>query len=279
MPDDYDQVCQLIKAQTRKLGNDDAAFTVMNCIATVADEVTGGHLGPVTTGLGMLYTKIRDRNLKGGPIPNPWFVFNGHEDRPSPITEQYKKGRTGKSIAGTVTSVVGTVASVHTAGINVASSVMHANASGTTAVHMMKIIAIANSHKQSETIADWCKLIMAVKAAKLAIRGGQLAGGLIPGGSIPAAIIAAVGKTGVKLTFTNAVYAAAANIHWRAYQEQAISGGLKLGVGGDVGPGSQIYWEIFTKRGLTWLLGSYDIAGLVREPGGWEALADKLLLI
>ena len=279
MPDDYDDVCQLIRTMTRQMNTDDAAFTVVNCIASVSDQLTGGHVSAVTGGVQALYQKIKNRNAKKGPIPNPWFVFNGHEDRPSPITEKYKKARTGKSISGTIASAAGAAASVSTAGINVASSGIHANATGTTAMHMMKIIAIAENYKESRTIAEWCKLVMMVKGSKLAIRGGQLAGGLIPGGSIPTAILASVAKTGVQLTFTNAVYAAAANIHWRAYQEQRISGGLGLGRGGQIGPGSQIYWEIFTKRGLTRFLGNYDIAGLVNEPGGWEALADKLLLI
>ena len=51
------------------------------------------------------------------------------------------------------------------------------------------------------------------------------------------------------------------------------------GAGGGVGPASRIYWEIFTRRGLTRLLGQYDIAQLVKEPCGWEALTDKLLLM
>ena len=49
--------------------------------------------------------------------------------------------------------------------------------------------------------------------------------------------------------------------------------------GATAGPGSAIFWEIFTKRGATLAFGSYDIAALVREPAGWLALADKLTLI
>lgn len=49
--------------------------------------------------------------------------------------------------------------------------------------------------------------------------------------------------------------------------------------GPDAGPASSIIWEIFTKRGATRLLGKYDVAALIREPAGWMAIADKLLLI
>jgi len=47
----------------------------------------------------------------------------------------------------------------------------------------------------------------------------------------------------------------------------------------DAGPASKIIWEIFTKRGATWLLGPYDIPALISEPAGWMALGDKLTLI
>jgi hypothetical protein len=279
MPSDYDEITAEIKALTRQMDAEAAAFTVLNCVASVTDELTGGHSDLILTAGQKIYQKIKGSGKKSGPVPNPWFVFNGQEDRDNKFTKQYKKSRTLKKVGGSVSSVVGSVASVKTGGINVASTIMHANATGTTAAHMYKIIAIANSYPQSKTIAAWCNLILQVKTAKATIRGGQLIGGLVPGAHLPAAILAAIAKTGVKLTYTNAVYAAAANIHWRAFQEQAISGGRGMGTGGKIGPGSQIYWEIFTKRGMTALLGRYEIAQLVQEPGGWEPLADKLLLI
>lgn len=279
MASDYELVSKQIEQMTRRLGKDDAAFAVMASIAAVADALTGEEIGLANSAAQVIYGLVRHK--PGLPIPNPWFVFNGHVDpeQNNPITEQYKKSRGYKSKAGTAASVAGAVASVHTAGINVAGTVMHGNATATTSVHLLKIQAIAKRKRESRTIADWCSLICTVKAIKAATRGGQLIGGLIPGGSIPTTVAATVAKSGVKLTYTNVVYTTAAAIHWRAFQEQAISGGRGMGTGGAIGPGSEIFWEIFTKRGLTRLLGNYDIAGLVREPAGWEALADKLLLI
>ena len=116
---------------------------------------------------------------------------------------------------------------------------------------------------------------MRLKTAKVAIRGLQLVGGLIPGGALPAAIVSAVAKTGVKLTFTNATSMAAAGIHWRAFLEQAISGGRGKGKVRKIGPGSQIFYEIFTKRSMTRLLGNYDIEGLIQEPGGLGSTGRK----
>lgn len=50
-------------------------------------------------------------------------------------------------------------------------------------------------------------------------------------------------------------------------------------LGDQAGPASAIFWELFTKRGATLAFGKYDIANLIREPAGWLALGDKLLLI
>jgi len=74
--------------------------------------------------------------------------------------------------------------------------------------------------------------------------------------------------------------AVANEIHWRASQEQFLSGTvLGKGTGGAVGPASRIVWELFVKRGMTRILGKYDVDALVSEPAGWHAISDKLLLI
>lgn len=278
MASDYELVANKIAQMTRRLEKDDAAFVVMDVIASVADAVTGGSYGVANDAAQAIYGLLHHKPEL--PIPNPWFVFNGHADpdRTNPITEKYKKTRGYKSKAGTAASVAGGIASVHTAGINVGDVVTHGNATATTSIHLLKIQAIAKRKRESKTIADWCSLISTVKGIKAAARGGQLVGGLIPGGSIPTSVAATVAKSGVKLRYTNVIYYTAAAIHWRAFQEQALGRSFG-GTGGSIGPGSEIFWEIFTKRGLTRLLGNYDIAGLVQEPAGWEALADKLLLI
>ena len=135
MPSDYDDVTATMKQLTRQLSPDDAVFSIMGCIAAVGDEITGGHASLVTTAGQKLYPKLKGGpTVKKGPIPNPWFVFNGHEDRSNKITTQYKKGRTYKNVGGSVGSAVGHVASSHTGGINVVSTTMHASATGTTAV-------------------------------------------------------------------------------------------------------------------------------------------------
>ena len=275
---DYADAVRLIKSSTRELDGEAKVLCVIDAVASIVDDVAGTSLGPVNTAGQAIYKKLRgkpDRN----EIPNPWFVFNGHEDRESPKTKKYLKSRGYKSLGSTAITFAGGLASAETGGVNVGGVAVHANAVGSTGAHMVKILAIANSYKQTKTISEWCSVVMAAKTAKASIRGTQLAGAVIPFASLPASIATAVAKAGVKLTMTNLCYMTAANIHWRAYQEQAISGGLGGGTGGGVGPASKIYWEIFQRRGATRIFGQYDTAALVSEPCGWRALGDKLLLI
>ena len=278
MANDYDEIVHAIKQATREMDGEAKVLCVMDAVASVVDDVAGTQLGVLNTAGQTIYNKLRGKKDRN-EVPNPWFVFNGHEDHPSPKTKKYLRSRGYKSKGATAIKLVGGLASAETGGVNVGGLAVHANAVGSTAIHMTKIVAIANSYKQTKTISEWCRIVLAAKAAKAAIRGTELACAAIPFASLPTSIAAAVAKSGVKLTMTNLCYATAANIHWRAYQEQAISGGLNLGTGGHVGPASKIYWEIFQRRGATRIFGQYDTAKLVSEPCGWRALGDKLLLI
>lgn len=278
MASDYDEIVQLIKTSTREMDGEAKALCVLDAVASVVDDVAGTNFGPANKAGQMLYKKLKGKGDRN-EVPNPWFVFNGHEDQESPKTKKYLKNRGYKSKGATAITFVGGLASAETGGVNVGGLAVHGNAVGSTAMHMIKIQAIANSYKQTQTISQWCNVVMAAKAAKAGIRGTQLAGAAIPFASLPTSIATAIAKAGVKLTMTNLCYATAANIHWRAYQEQAISRGLNLGTGRDVGPASRIYWEIFQRRGATRIFGQYDTAKLISEPCGWRALGDKLLLI
>lgn len=101
----------------------------------------------------------------------------------------------------------------------------------------------------------------------------------VPAVGIITGIAAAAGKVGVTLTFSKIAAATAAEIHWRAFQEQAISGGLKLGAGAGVGPASRMLYELFTRRGATRVFGRYDVNRIIKEPAGWLAVYDKLMLV
>lgn len=220
----------------------------------------------------------------GGPtlISNPYFVGNGQgDDDPSKKTARYLKGRKYKDVGASTASTAGAVASVWTA-VDVAGIGLHGNACGTTAMHIKKLADIAKQNRKTGTIAEWLNIVTKLKVIKLTARGSSLAGAAIP---IPAVgmatgIFSAALATGAKLTLTKACTATSLELHWRAKQEQFMSGSvLGKGTGGGVGPASQILWELFTKRGITRILGKHDIASIVKEPAGWMAINDKLLLI
>jgi hypothetical protein len=115
----------------------------------------------------------------------------------------------------------------------------------------------------------------------MTVRGTSLVGACIP---IPAAglttgLVAAAVNAGAKLTLSKACIATSLELHWRARQEQFMSGKVLRAGTGKIGPASRIVWELFTKRGVTRILGKYDIDGIVHEPAGWMAINDKLMLI
>jgi hypothetical protein len=149
------------------------------------------------------------------------------------------------------------------------------NAIGSTGVHLYKFRSIANRTRQSKTIGGWIDLVIKMKAIKATIRTTQLAGTVIPfpyAGAV-AGIVAAAAKLGVKFTMTKLCLALSAELHWRAFQEQAISRKSKDG------PASAIIYELFTRRGATRVFGKYDVDQFVKEPCGWMAISDKILLI
>lgn len=279
----YEEISTKIKAVGgNNASTEDTVLFVADTLSNVLDGVTGGCFGTINTACQTLYNVLK----AGEPandhlVPNPWFVLNGHEDADNSRTQRYLESRSWKSIGGSALSLGGTAASASTWGVNVADIAIHGNAVGSTAGHMVGLIAIAadKRYREARAVQDWLKLVMAMKTAKATLRTGSLIGGIVPGAALPTGIAMTVAKMGIKLTLSKACLTTAAAIHWRAYQEQAISGGLKLGTGGKIGPASRIFWEIFTRRGVTALFGKYDIDALVREPGGWLALNDKLMLI
>jgi hypothetical protein len=212
-------------------------------------------------------------------MPNPQFILHGFDEGSSKYTRKYMGGRSAKSFGGSAVGLVGSLASQITQ-VDVAGILQHSIATGSTAAHICQLRGISSSYRKSKTINEWLDTLIKMKALKAGIRGTQLAGAAIPVGAVGIAtgIGSAIVKFGVKLTMTKVCLATASEIHWRAYQEQVISSSLNLG-GGKVGPASRIMYEIFTKRGFTRIFGKYDIDRLIKEPGGWMALNDKLMLI
>lgn len=254
------------------------ALLVADLIGAIVDGATGGSAAGALAGGANIFAGFVTSG-ETAAIPNPMFIANGHDEPiPCPLTDAYLASRVWKGIGGGSLGLIGIGASAATGGVNAVDVVMHGNAAASTAAHLMHLGLIARSYRQTQTISGWISAIVAIKTAKLAIRGGQTAAALVPAASLPVAVVAMVAKTGIKMTATNACLMTAMAIHWRAYQEQVI--GTHLGGGGrNEGPATRIFVELLKRRGLTRIFGRYDPVGMIREPAGWQVLGDKILLI
>lgn len=207
-------------------------------------------------------------------IPNPYFLDNGFSGQ-SPVTYKYFVSRKQVNVAGSVASAGGNAASgvtmVDTVGIAQAG-----NALGSTAAHIIGVRAAGAKFKKSHTVTAWVDAIVKAKAAKAAVRTAGLAASAIPVPALGLGLSAgtAVAKLGIRISLYTLMRRTALDIHWRAFQEIQVARKA-----GPVGPASSIFYEIFTRRGVTRLFGKHDTESLIREPCGWEALADKLLMM
>jgi hypothetical protein len=266
-------------ASQGQVKTEDKAFAAADIIAAVIQAAAGTSVPYQSSqGTQILYKGFDAKRRKSDVAvkPNPWFTANGHEGE-SPVTQAYLFTRAWKSAAGTGVSLVGSLLSSHTGGVNAGSIARHGSAFGTTSAHLLAVKAIASANKKTETIARWCDVIIRAKAAKAALRGTQLAGAATPVPLVGALvnIAAAAGKLGIKVGLPEMCYLVAIEIHWRAFQEQVIGGGFSK-TSRKIGPASRIFSELFTRRGLTAIGGSYDVSALMREPAGWMVLGDKL---
>lgn len=274
----YENVRAQLNAKIgRGADKDEVVWSVVDAVSTVIDDVADSSLGTLVTGAQAIYNQLKHK--KDPIVPNPWFVWNGQDEADNKYTRSYLKHRGWKKKAGSAFSFGGSMASEVTQ-IDVAGALMHGQATALSSAHIIQLKTIAKGHRQSKTISDWLDLLVKLKAIKAGVRGAQLAGAVIPIGVVGNAtdIAAKIGKIGVKLTYTKATLVTSADIHWRAFQEQAISTG-RFGSGGKVGPASRIMYEIFAKRGATRVFGKYDVDRIIKEPSGWVALNDKLMLM
>lgn len=262
-------------------GGKEATFwAVIEGTAAILDGIfSGGIGGPVAGliggGLRLIYDSIQAKGAEPSAVANPWFIWNGHDDNPTYYTRQYMKNRNYKGLAGGALALVGAGVSFVSM-VDVAGIAQGANAVGSTAAHLIRFKQIASSYKESRTIANWLGVVMKMKLMKAGIRTAGLVGASVPVPAVGAVtgVLASAGKLGAKLTMTKVCLATAADLHWRAYQELVLTRTF-----GGTGPGLRIVRELFTRRGATRVFGKYDVEQIIREPNGWNAINDKLMLI
>jgi hypothetical protein len=264
----YDQLVGCIGSGSN---NFEVAMSMINAISDVDTDAVGSAAGYAPSAFSLI---MAAKNRGVDQFPNPLFVVHKIDDGGSPYTAKYLKNRSNKGIAGSLLGMGGKAASSVTQA-DVVGVAKHANACGSTAGHVMQLRTIAKKHKDSKTICGWLDLVLRMKTVKGVARGTQLAGSAIPvpGLGLATGLAAAAIKLGVKFTHGKLCDTTAAEIHWRAYQEQVIAGA------GAFGPAGEIVYELFTRRGITRIFGKYDVGKIICEPNGWMAVSDKIKLI
>lgn len=275
---------QVYREVEQKMQSNDADAVIWAVVDTVGAILDGVNnipvVGPVAS-VGKLIKAAVDGSGGNELIDNPYFIGNGHgEDDASLYTQKYMKGRMAKNMAAGGASIVGAVGSVWTQ-VDVAGIAMHGNSTASTAVHLKMLADMSKKVRSGGTLEAWLNVLLKMKSLKLTVRGTSLIGSAVPvpAVGITTGVIAAAVSTGTQLTMSKVCVATALELHWRTFQEQAISGGLGGARGKSAGPASRMVYELFTKRGVTRLLGKHDVDQIMHEPGGWHAISDKLLLI
>lgn len=254
----------------------DILWAVADGVSSVIDGTTGTSFASyVNGGVQMIYGQAS--SARGHIVPNPWFVWNGHDEAESIKTQRYLKSRGLLNLGSGTVSITATAISTVTVA-DLGALAQHGNATGSTAAHIIKFKAIASNYKESETISGWMDLVLKMKYMKAALRGSQLAAAIaspIPWGgatavSITAGVLAGAAKLGIKMKHSNVCLMTAMDLHWRAYQEKSLS---------ETGPANRILQELFIRRGATHVFGQHHVDDYIREPGGWLAISDKLMLM
>jgi len=278
---DFAQLKQAaIKAQSGGSAADGEEF-VWGVVETVLSGV--GNEAVATMQLVKFLREVGGESVssRGGDplIPNPYFVVNGHGGR-SPITAKYLRNRRYKSIGGTAVGAGGAAVSI-VSQVDIGGGIQHGSALATTGLHWAKLDAAGRKYRSSQTISGWVDACIRAKQLKAMVRTTNLASAVIPvpASQIATGAISAIAKMGIKLTIGKLIARTAMEIHWRARVEGTLGGLFGGGSKGPQGPAGAIMHEIFTRRGATRIFGKYDTDGIIREPGGWLALNDKLMLM
>jgi hypothetical protein len=275
----YDRAYAAVKKYADEYSSSDGIDLALG----LADAIAGlagasGAVSGVISGLSLIKALPGDDALV---VPNIHFVQNGLE-RPSPLTYEYMRNRSLKNFGAVAVTIAGGAASGFTGGVNTTGMAKELNAAGSTGAHLYKLNALLQNKRweKSKTVKEWIQLTITMKQHKLGDRAINAAGNASVFVAIPAVLASAFHKLHVKATYGAIVNKTAADIHWRAHQEQVFDKGFGSGTGkGAVGPATSIVHEIFARRGITGIFGKYKANEIIAEPAGWLALADKLSMM
>ena len=225
---------------------------------------------------------------------NPFFQMNGFDANDlagAKYTQIYLESRRASAFVGGAFSVIGKASSSVTQA-DIAGILQHGNATGSTLMHITQLQDIARNprYKNSQTIQDWLKVLIDIKAAKAAARGNELLWSCIPGSahepicncsqSRQSEVMLCQGDIGLSRDHS---LARISRVHFDPdfrFDPTDPDGNRLSKADVGIGPASAIFQEIFTRRGVTRFKGKYKVVRLIQEPVGWLlTLADKLALL
>ena len=244
------------------------------CTVGITEAPCAAIAGDGLSGLNELVRGGSDPNS----IPNPWFVWNGHADAPSPNTKNYRKRRARKSLGSGVLGLASAGLSILTQ-VDVGGIAGHSSALSSTLCHLERLRMLAKQYPGTGTVAEWFGTVIRMKQFKAGVRTVSLTGASVPVALVGATtgVLAAAARSRAKVTMTKLCVATAADLHWRAFQELSIGSTFPGENGAGVGPAQMIVKELVTRRAARGRFHSYDVEAIIREPEGWRVIADKLM--
>ncbi|WP_253383358.1 hypothetical protein [unidentified bacterial endosymbiont] len=282
----YKEIRSLIELSAKEdIDKSEIFWAIADSGTAVIDTLTSlPVLTTSTTIIKELHSLINNHPVT--PVPNPWFVWNQHDDSPSLETIKYIKKRGYVSAASSAIAIASAGGSLVTC-IDVGTVGQGGAACASTMRHLAGLRDIAAKYKESATIQAWLDVIITLKNLKLAVRGGQVSFAFlsaIPALSTAFSIIgsslSSAAKLGISFKYSNVCRFTAMDLHWRAMQETILLETLGQGNKKASGPAREILFELFERKGLTgFVWGKHQVDKLIKEPGGWMAIADKLLII
>ncbi|HVJ92799.1 MAG TPA: hypothetical protein VM580_23525 [Labilithrix sp.] len=194
--------------------------------------------------------------------PNPWFVWNGHDDGPTEYTRRYINQRRCGAVRETAITTLGGLLSPITV-VNIPSVLSDGKGAAAASAQLFRLEAVARSFEGSTTISVWLSLVRALKTQQLVSRSAAVARAFVPLGPAIDGVMSVSSKV-FSMSLKNVCLATAAEIHWYAFRELSLAKPSK----GGVGPGVRMFFELFGAN--------HDIAKFIFEPNGWMAVNEAL---
>ncbi|MBX2857480.1 MAG: hypothetical protein KTR17_02360 [Cellvibrionaceae bacterium] len=209
----------------RNQAKEEAKSRAKEKVKEILDELTGGLIGVVEEA----YEGVAVKNQELSP--NPWFIANGHPDNDKRYTNAVFQGANKRSKYFKKAGKFVSKAAAKVTQVDVASVMEHGAVMASTGHHLYKLSCISSqlerqTHENSfGTLHSWITTLVRMKQMKLAIRTTQFVGAAVPIDAVGMAtdIGVKLAAAGVKMSYTNVCRVVAADLHWRAFQEQTIS--------------------------------------------------------